>query len=134
MAPEGLFKAPANVLVRPYVPQLELLDRAAAVVCHAGHNTVCEALARGLPLAVAPIRDDQPAVARQVVKAGAGVLLRHGKVTVAAARAAIERLLHDAALRVRAGEVAAALAATGGAAAAADIVEGLVKEGAVRTP
>ena len=42
-------------------------------VTHGGHNTVCEALAHGLPLVVAPIRDDQPTVAAQVVQAGAGV-------------------------------------------------------------
>src|SRR5690606_28236088 len=36
---------PDNVLVAPRVPQLALLPRMAAVVCHGGHNTVCEALA-----------------------------------------------------------------------------------------
>lgn len=71
VAPESLAaQAPANVLVRPYVPQLELLDRVSGVICHAGHNTVCEALVRGLPLIVAPIRDDQPVIARQVIDAG----------------------------------------------------------------
>src|SRR5690606_26317335 len=96
VAPETLAaKAPPNVLVRPYIPQPELLRRVAGVICHAGHNTVCETLARGLPLVVAPILGDQPYVARQVVGAGAGVSLRFGKVTVPVMRKAIERLLHD---------------------------------------
>ena len=60
----------------PGCPQLALLARTAAVVSHGGHNTVCEALAHGLPLVVAPIRDDQPIVAEQVVAAGAGVRVR----------------------------------------------------------
>src|SRR5262249_30040793 len=59
--------APANFIVRPYVPQLALLKHVDAVVCHGGHNTTCEALAHGLPLVVAPIKDDQPIVADQVV-------------------------------------------------------------------
>ncbi|AKU95090.1 Zeaxanthin glucosyl transferase [Labilithrix luteola] len=119
-------EAPANVLVRSYVPQLALLDRAAAVIGHGGHNTVCEALSRGLPLAIAPVRVDQPTVARQVVSAGAGVSLRYGKLTVATARAAIMSLLNDPELRAGAARLAAAFAETRGAEAAADELEGMV--------
>ena len=124
VAPEALAaKAPPNVLVRAYVPQPELLRRVAGVVCHAGHNTVCEALAEGLPLALAPILGDQPYVARQVVGAGAGIALRFGKVSVPVMRAALERLLSDAELRKAAGRLAEALRAAPGAAGAADAVE-----------
>jgi MGT family glycosyltransferase len=117
--------APPNVLVRDYVPQLDLLDRAHGVVCHAGHNTVCEALTRGLPLVVAPIRDDQPAVARQVIDAGAGLFMRHGKVTVATARSTIESLLTTPALAERARALGAALRAAPGAAGAAAAIAAL---------
>src|SRR5690606_11706165 len=116
-------EAPPNVLVRTYVPQPALLDRAAAAICHGGHNTVCEALSRGLPLAIAPVRVDQPIVARQVVGAGAGVSLRYGKVSVATARAAIASLLQDPELRAGAARLAAAFAETRGAEAAADELE-----------
>ncbi|MGY5079680.1 glycosyltransferase [Streptomyces nigrescens] len=51
-----------SVLAHRRVPQLPLLERVDAVVCHAGHNTVCETLWHGLPLVVAPIRDDQAVV------------------------------------------------------------------------
>lgn len=114
--------APANVLVRDYVPQLELLDRMDAVICHAGHNTVCEALGRGLPLIVAPIRDDQPVIARQVIDAGAGLFMRHGKVSPAMARSTIEKLLDTPALAQNAARLAADLRAAPGAAGAAGIV------------
>ncbi len=67
---------PPNVIRRDFVPQVALLDHVDAVVTHAGHNTVCEALAHGLPLVVAPVKDDQPVVAGQVVAAGAGVRLQ----------------------------------------------------------
>lgn len=82
-----------EVLVVPRVPQLALLPRCAAVVCHAGHNTVCETLSHGVPLVVAPIRDDQPIVAQQVVDAGAGVRVRFGRVTAEQLRAAITEAL-----------------------------------------
>jgi MGT family glycosyltransferase len=117
--------APENVLVRNYVPQLALLDRASAVICHAGHNTVCEALSRGLPLIVAPIRDDQPVIARQVIDAGAGLFMRHGKVTPDTARATIDTLLATPALAERARALGQALRAALGAAGAASAIAAL---------
>ena len=126
VAPEELAaRAPNNVLVRAYVPQLELLDRVDGVICHAGHNTVCEALARGLPLIVAPIREDQPWIARQVIDAGAGIFMRHGKVTPAAARGAIQNLLGDPAYAASAKKLSVELQAAPGEQGAARVVEDL---------
>jgi MGT family glycosyltransferase len=126
VAPSQLAQqAPHNVLVREYVPQLDLLQRIDGVVCHAGHNTVCEALSCGLPLIVAPIRDDQPVIARQVIEAGAGLFMRHGKVSPAAARSAIEALLGRPELRLRARALGQALREAPGTAGAADLVAGL---------
>jgi MGT family glycosyltransferase len=121
-------KAPVNVLVRDFVPQLNLLDRAAGVICHAGHNTVCEALLRGLPLVTAPIRDDQPVIARQAIDAGAALFMRYGKVTPATAVTAIERLLTDAELKAGAGRLSQALIAAPGIAGAADVVLSLSRQ------
>jgi len=127
VAPQRLAaQAPPNVLVQSFVPQPELLARVDGVVCHAGHNTVCEALLRGLPLVVSPIRDDQPVIARQVVDAGAGLFLRHGKATPAAAREAIERVLGSTALREGARRLAQQLQAAPGRAGAADALAALV--------
>lgn len=97
---------PDHILVRSRVPQIELLKQLDAVVCHAGHNTVCESLSFGVPLVVAPIRDDQPIIALQVVDAGAGVRVSIGRVSSERLRAAIESVLdtdhgfHDAAQRI----------------------------------
>jgi UDP-glucoronosyl and UDP-glucosyl transferase len=61
---------------RRTAPQLRPLKHVDAVVCHAVHNAVCETLACGLPLVAAPITNDQPVVAQQVVDPGAGIRLR----------------------------------------------------------
>lgn len=124
VAPEELRdRAPANFIVRPRVPQIALLAHMDAVVCHAGHNTVCEALSFGLPLIVAPIRDDQPIVARQVIDAGAGLFMRYGKVTVATARAAVEELLREPHYRHGALRLRESFQRLGGASQAAGILE-----------
>jgi UDP:flavonoid glycosyltransferase YjiC (YdhE family) len=108
-----------SVLVRPYVPQVELLSRAAAVVSHGGHNTVCETLAHGLPLVVAPIRDDQPIVAQQVTDAGAGVRVKFGRVRAADLQTAVTEVLENPCYREAAQRLQASFDAAGGAAAAA---------------
>ena len=133
VAPESLqAEAPDNVLVRAYVPQIDLLTRAAAVICHAGHNTVCEALAAGLPLGLAPIRDDQPVIARQVIDAGAGLFIKQGKVSPAMARQALLRLLEDAALRQRAQALGDILRAQGGEEEAARQIVAIARQHALQ--
>ncbi|WP_413099041.1 glycosyltransferase [Streptomyces sp. Inha503] len=114
-----------DVLVRGYVPQLPLLRRVDAVVCHAGHNTVCETLWHGVPLVVAPIRDDQPVVAAQVVDAGAGVRVRFGRARAAAIGEALDAVLDEPRYRAAAERVGASFHAAGGATAAATHLERL---------
>ncbi|MFE0190116.1 glycosyltransferase [Streptomyces sp. NPDC058989] len=116
---------PPNVLHQEYVPQLQLLPHLDAVLCHGGHNTVCEALAYGLPLVVAPVRDDQPIVARQVTEAGAGVRVRFGRARTDELRRALTAVLDDPAHRGAARRIQASFAAAGGATAAADRLEKL---------
>jgi len=107
------------------VTQLEILPHVQAVVCHAGHNTVCEALANGLPLVVAPIRDDQPVVAQQVVRAGAGTRVRYGHLSPHSLRNAVVRVLAEPNFRGAAARIRDSFDAAGGAPAAADALEAM---------
>lgn len=129
VAPDHLVAdPPPNVVVQARVPQLELLERVDAVVSHAGHNTVCETLAAGLPLVVAPIRDDQPVVADQVVQAGAAVRVRFARVKADELRRAIDQALTDPELRAAAARISASFAAAGGPAAAVTALEDLAPD------
>jgi MGT family glycosyltransferase len=123
--PDQLPAPPPNFIVRARVPQLALLATVDAVVCHAGHNTVCEALAQGLPLVLAPIRDDQPVVADQVVRAGAGVRVKFGRVDGPTLRRAVELVLATPGPRAAARRLAEGFRAAGGAPAAARLLEEL---------
>ncbi|MGH9214602.1 MAG: glycosyltransferase [Acidimicrobiales bacterium] len=129
VAPPEMVPTPAdNVLVRERVPQLALLADIDVVVTHGGHNTVCEALAHGLPLVVAPIRDDQPVVASQVVRAGAGLRVRFGRVRPDGLRAAVRSVLDEPGYRTAAVAVQQSFETAGGAPAAADRLEQLSTE------
>ena len=116
---------PDHVIVRREVPQTDVLDRAALVVCHAGHNTVCEALDRAVPLVVAPIRDDQPVIAEQVVRSGAGVRLRFAHARAAQIGTAIDNVLADDSYRAAAKRIQESFAQAGGARAAAAGLEAI---------
>lgn len=82
---------------------------------------LCEALWHGVPLVVAPIRDDQPVVAGpgQVTDAGAGVSVRFGRVTAGRLGTALDAVLHDPAHRAAADRIRTAFRAVGGSGAAA---------------
>ena len=121
-----LTRHPRNVLVRDRVPQLALLPHLSAVVSDGGHDTVCETLAHGLPLVVAPIRDDQSIIARQVAASGAGIAVRFAQVRAAELRDVITGVLTDAAYRTAARAVQSSFAAAGGTTAAADRLEKLL--------
>ncbi|NGN69734.1 glycosyltransferase family 1 protein [Streptomyces sp. A7024] len=129
--PGGVLGEPAaddDVLIHPAVPQLSLLEQADAVVCHAGHNTVTEALWHGVPLVVAPIRDDQPVVASQVTGAGAGVRVRFGRADAVRIGGALDAVLREPDYRATARRIRDSFRAAGGAGAAAVRLEQLAAE------
>jgi UDP:flavonoid glycosyltransferase YjiC (YdhE family) len=97
-----------------------------AVVCHGGHNTVCEALYSGVPLVVTPIKDDQPVVAQQVVDAGAGLRLRFGRVRPPKLREAVYRVLQESPFQEAVERIRASFQAAGGANVTAERLEELL--------
>jgi UDP:flavonoid glycosyltransferase YjiC (YdhE family) len=128
-APEELGPFPANFIARPWLPQLDLLPRVDAVVCHGGNNTVSEALAFGLPLVVIPITDDQPLLAQRVSTAGCGIRLSYPRLTSDGLRSAVSRVLSENDFREAAGRIKGSIEQAGGAERAADLLEGLAGEG-----
>ncbi|MGP4023612.1 glycosyltransferase [Actinomadura sp. 3N407] len=123
--PDVVADPPPNVLVRADVPQHKLLERLSAAVCQGDHDTVCAFLSQGLPLVVAPDRDDQPVIARQVEAAGAGIPVRYTRARPDELRTALGTVLTDGPHRAAAGRARDAIASAGGAAEAADRLEKL---------
>jgi UDP:flavonoid glycosyltransferase YjiC (YdhE family) len=123
--PELVGPVPGHILVRPSVPQLALLARCSAVVTHGGVNTVNECLVAGVPMVLAPIRDDQPIIAGRVAAVAAGIQVRFGRVQPAEMAAALRSVLDDPAYRAAARRMGASFALAGGAATAADLLEKL---------
>jgi MGT family glycosyltransferase len=119
------------VVVR-YAPQLELVQRAATVITHAGLNTALESLAQGVPLVCIPIGNDQPGVAARVAASGAGIVIPRNKLSAGRVRAAMQAIMGDARYRLAARRLQTAFAQVDGLEMAADIIERELKIGGVR--
>jgi UDP:flavonoid glycosyltransferase YjiC (YdhE family) len=118
---------PENAMVRDWVSYAQVLPRAAVVVSHGGHGTVARALSEGVPVLVAPRAGDQAENGARASWAGVGLMVPQRLTTPAAIRAAVNRLLAEPGYAHRAAELARWSAENDGAAAAADLVEGLVR-------
>jgi MGT family glycosyltransferase len=125
--PNLLGEAPANFIVKPTVPQLEILRRASLFITHGGMNSVSEGLVAGVPLLLVPQAADQFLIARRVGRLGAGRALSRGHLTADRLRSAADELLANPAYRRRSARLGAALRAAGGPTAAADAIEAFKK-------
>jgi zeaxanthin glucosyltransferase len=118
--PETFTGTPSHVRVVPRVDVLGLMPHLDAVVCHAGTNTVGEALAHAVPLVLAPITLDQPRTADQVTRTGAGIRLDFDTATPEELGDAVLAVSAGGAYRAAAERVRDSFTAAGGAATAAD--------------
>lgn len=66
-----------------------VLARAALCICHAGHGTVYQSLAAGVPVLCLPSNPDQGLVARCAERCGAGARLDADRCTPARLQAAV---------------------------------------------
>jgi MGT family glycosyltransferase len=99
------------VRIERWIPQTQVLDKAALLVSHAGSGSFLGALRVGIPQLCLPQAADQFRNADAVTRSGSGTTLAPGEVTPSAVRAAIRFLLTDSGPRQVAQQVAAAIAA-----------------------
>jgi MGT family glycosyltransferase len=114
---------PTNFIVKTQVPQLELLPHLGAVVCHGGHNTVCETLLNGLPMVVIPIAYDQSHVAGRVVRTGAGLRLNFNRFKAGHLKDSVNEILSTPNYKAAAEQLKQSFLNAGGTETAADLLE-----------
>ena len=111
-----------SVCVEAYIPHAAVLPHAAVVVSHAGMGSLLEAFRAGVPGVCIPLGRDQADNAAAAAERGAAIALP-ADAPVDHIRAAISRALTSPSLRNGARQMATAIAACGGAPAAAGQVE-----------
>ncbi|MBL6010620.1 glycosyl transferase family 1 [Bacillus halotolerans] len=118
---------PHNFIVRPYVPQLEILKRASLFVTHGGMNSTSEGLYFETPLIVIPMGADQFAVGKQVEQVGAGKVLKKEQLSENLLKETIQEVISNPVYAENAKAIGQSLKAAGGAEKAADSILEYVK-------
>ena len=118
-----------SVIVVPYAPQLQLLERASVFVTHCGGASFMEALYHGVPMAMVPLGGDQPVQAYFAEQAGVGVRLTPDTRSVPLWRDTLGRLIDPRGpVRARMREVSTDFRAHDGALGAAPLVLALANQ------
>ncbi|MEG4394922.1 glycosyltransferase [Microcoleus sp. BROC3] len=121
--PESLPPLPGNPIVVGYAPQLELLQKAALTITHAGMNTTLESLSNAVPMVAIPVMNDGPGVAARIAYTGVGEVVSLKELSVPKVRSAIGKVLTQESYKQR------AIGRSGGVKRAADIIEQVVLTG-----
>ena len=87
---------PENILLSPFVPQIEILQRAFVFISHCGLNGTSEAIHHGVPLICIPITADQPRNSYRVAdELGLGIRLDKHTLTKEKLINAISEITND---------------------------------------
>ncbi|WP_257463251.1 macrolide family glycosyltransferase [Archangium lipolyticum] len=113
---------PGNFLVRPSVPQLEVLERTDVFLTHGGANSLMESFAHGVPVVVIPQMAEQPLNARRVAELGLGLALEKETVTVEQLRQSVDRVSNEPGFREKALAMQRDVQVSGGYLRAADAI------------
>lgn len=119
---DKLPKLAGDPLVHEWVPQDVLMGEIDLVLCHGGMNTTLDALSHGLPLMVVPMTFEQPGIAARVERSGAG-LMTSNRSQSTTFRKKIQALLQEPRFKTDALRMQRAIAASGGAPWAAELIE-----------
>jgi zeaxanthin glucosyltransferase len=121
--PDVRERAPGNVLVETYVPQLQLLGKAAVMVTHSGLNSVKECICLGVPVVAVPMDFDQPGVAARVVSHGIGVRASPMSISGESLVNQLDELLDDPSYKHRVARMGAAFRGAQDARVLAGLIE-----------
>jgi len=110
-----LGEIPNNFIVKNYVSQMDVLQFSKLFITHGGMNSVHEGLYYGVPLIVIPQGADQPVIAEQVVRIGAGMKLPMQSLTAKQLRDAADYVLSNPALQKAVELISESLQIAGGA-------------------
>jgi MGT family glycosyltransferase len=123
----SLGRVPANIVIRNYVPQLDVLEQHADLfLTHGGMNSVLESCTFAVPMMVLALQPETQLTAHQVAAKGLGVSLAPGDVSGRRLRELAEDVVRDGAFEQNLLVVQRELRAAGGARQAVDALESLV--------
>lgn len=120
---------PSNFIVRPYVPQLEILHYTDICITHGSMTTIMEAFSQRVPLVVVPqATSDVKVNAMRVEQLGLGIMLDEKTLTAEKLRDAVTRIGSDPAYYTRVTQMQKKIQEAGGYVRAADALQEFVRQ------
>jgi zeaxanthin glucosyltransferase len=121
--PESLKAVPANAIVLPHIPQVEVLKRASLCITHGGLNTTLESLTQGVPMVAIPVTNDQPGVAARIAYTKTGIFIPVEELSIERLSTAIDEVQSNPKYRQNARHMKRVIAKTNGLDKAATLLE-----------
>lgn len=121
--PEDLPPLAGKPLVVRYAPQIELLQKAALTITHAGMNTTLESLTYGVPLVAIPVTNDQPGIAARIKWSGVGEFIPVHQLETQKLKQIIKAVLATESYRQNAARLQEQINTSGGVKKAVAIIE-----------
>ena len=125
--PAQFSSLPDGAIVVKYAPQMDLLKRATLCITHGGLNTILESLARGVPLVVVPMTNDQPAAGVRVAWTGVGRVVPVKMLKPDSLRGAVNEVMSKATYRENARRLQTEIAGMDSLERAGEIVESVLR-------
>lgn len=122
---DSLGKLPENVQLKRWVDQTAVLKEADVFLSHCGMNSAGESLYFGVPLLCHPQTAEQGAVAARICRLGAGKTL--ASPSAEDIKAGLKLLMEEGSFRANAEKIGESFRRCGGARAAADKIESMIK-------
>jgi len=119
---------PKNIFIKPYVPQLLVLERTAVFVSHGGMGGVNEAMFYNVPMLILPKTIEQQINARRIEELGAGLDLRNQEVAPEVLFAGVMKLLSNNSYIAATKKISKSFKVTGGVGPAAEGLEKMFLE------
>jgi MGT family glycosyltransferase len=125
--PDAFGTLPENIAIYGWVPQVEVIKRAALFITHAGLNSVHDGLYFGVPLLLIPQQIEQFITAMRVVELGAGLMLQADEVNAESIHSNAARLLTNLHFKEEAKYIGETFRSAGGMSRAVDEIEALLQ-------
>ncbi len=129
ISPETIqrYDPPSNAIIRGFVPGTEMIKASDVTVFHGGSSTLMTCIACGTPAVVIPSIGEQEDNGAVLSQFGAGIVLEKQTLTPSILVEAMQKVLRDSAYKENAQQLKVIGEKYGGAGAAADWAESLMK-------
>jgi MGT family glycosyltransferase len=120
---ESLGDIPSNIIVRNYVPQIDVLKQADVFLTHGGMNSVMESCYFGVPMIVLALQPETKITATQINTKGIGISIHPTELKGEKLRNIADTILGETSYRDKIHNLQDELRSLGGAIRACDVIE-----------